>query len=182
MILHVHGSYVTLTFLNTMKPLGVSPLSLPFLPPFPFSLLPCPLLVSFLLFPLFYSSFSPSSLYPPPSLPWSILSIFPLPPFHLFTHLLSPHSLPSSLFPFTSLLTVFSDFPEWQKVALSSPTPRETFVPPHLEPRVRVSASCWQHCSMQPPTLNYWCSMQPSIVGAPWAVTWDNTVPASLTA
>ena len=177
MILHVHGSYVTLTFLSTIKPLGVSPLSLPFLPPFPSSL---PSLSPS--FPAPSSSPSFSSLYsilpsPPPlfilllpSLVPSILSFLS----HPFTS--SPTSylpipLPSSLFPFTSPLTVFSDFPEWQKVALSSPPPREAFVPPHLEPRVRVSASCWQHCFMQP-----------SIVGAPWAVTRDSTVPASLTA
>ena len=50
----------------------------------------------------------------------------------------------SSLFCSSKIESCFSsphvsDFPEWQKVALSSPPPREAFVPPHLEPRVRVS-------------------------------------------
>ena len=174
MILHVHSSYVTLTFLSTMNPLGVSPLSLSFLPPsLPPPSLPPPHLLSslpsilFFLLPLLTLSSSFPSLFHPfyPSSPTSTSPFTSSPTSYL------PISLPSSLFPFASPLTVFSDFPEWQKVALSSPPPREAFVPPHLEPRVRVSTSCWQHCSVQP-----------SIIGAPWAVTRDNTVPASLTA
>ena len=168
MILHVHGSYVTLTFLSTMRPLGVFPLSLPFLPPSlpPPRLLPSLPSILFFLLPLLTLSSSFPPLFHPfyPSSPTFTSSFTSSPTSYL------PISLPSSLFPFTSPLTVFSDFPEWQKVALSSPPPREAFVPPHLEPRVRVSASCWQHCSMQPPTLNCWCS-----IGR------DNTVPASLT-
>ena len=128
--------------LSTVKPLGVFS---PFAPLLSLSpSLPCPFSsTSSSLLPLL--PFSPSSLSSPSPPPPSILSSLYPPP--------SPSPSPSSpnlslsfllfspfLSPFTSPLTsVFSDFPEWQKVALSSPPPREAFVPPHLEPRVCVS-------------------------------------------
>ena len=132
-------------------------------------------------FPFFSSSFpllsipsSPLSLLFPSS---SLTSLFYLSFFHLSYFFFlpplllllpslscpSPSNVLSSLFYSSKIESCFSsphvsDFPEWQKVALSSPPPREAFVPPHLEPRVRVSHSCWQHVHVCTCTCTAYCN------------------------
>ena len=91
----------------------------------------------------FSSSFPPLSLLFPSSFPPLLLLLSlscPSP-----SNFLSSLSFQSSKFESCFSSPHVSDFPEWQKVSLSSPPPREAFIPPHLEPRVCVSPSCWQH-------------------------------------
>ena len=130
--LHTHcpSPSSTCSSIPTVSSSSLSP-SLPF--PFP------PLFPSY----LFIQSSSPFFLLFPSSFPPLLLLLSlscPSP-----SNFLSSLSFQSSKFESCFSSPHVSDFPEWQKVSLSSPPPREAFIPPHLEPRVCVSPSCWQH-------------------------------------